>query len=100
MTKVSEIIHLPIGRNDTCAKTVGEYLKILLQTLWAEEESFSGKRPFGNSGWKNVVYVSLIKEGFVKGEVDEDDLLDEVDEESADNLIDDVIEYIFAKGEM
>ncbi|MDF2695260.1 MAG: hypothetical protein K0S65_3643 [Labilithrix sp.] len=36
---------------DTDATTVGEYLAELLITLLTEEEGFSGKRPFGNSGW-------------------------------------------------
>lgn len=47
-----EYIKIPMQENDAGAKTVGEYLKILLLTLWDEEDCFSGKRPFGNSGWK------------------------------------------------
>jgi hypothetical protein len=31
--------------------TIRDYLRILLETLWEEGEGFSGKRPFGNSGW-------------------------------------------------
>ena len=34
--------------------TVKDYLKTLLHTLWDEEDGFSGKRPFGNSGWQGI----------------------------------------------
>jgi hypothetical protein len=36
--------------------TIRNYFKELLLTLWKEEEGFSGKRPFGNSGWQKEVY--------------------------------------------
>ena len=32
--------------------TCREYLCALLRVLWREQEGFSGKRPFGNSGWE------------------------------------------------
>lgn len=47
-----EYAKIPIQENDAGAKTIGEYLKKLLLTLWDEEDGFSGKRPFGNSSWK------------------------------------------------
>jgi hypothetical protein len=39
--------------------TLRYFLSKLLSTLWIEEESFSGKRPFGNSGWQYSIYNSL-----------------------------------------
>ncbi|MBP7253938.1 MAG: hypothetical protein KBA75_10705 [Alphaproteobacteria bacterium] len=45
--------------------TVRDYLRTLLITLWEEKESFSGKRPFGNSGWEYEVLIPLAKAGFV-----------------------------------
>ena len=39
-----------MGVNDADAENIGEYLKALLSAVWHEGESFSGKRPFGNSG--------------------------------------------------
>lgn len=41
----NKILALPMDGNDADAKTVGGYLVALLQTLWNEEEGFSGKRP-------------------------------------------------------
>jgi len=52
--------------------TVRGYLRTLLSTVWNEGESFSGKRPFGNSGWEFDILVPLAKAGFVDlGPVDE-----------------------------
>ncbi len=39
--------------------SVREYFKALLSVLWDEEEGFSGKRPFGNSGWQSDVGNAL-----------------------------------------
>lgn len=67
-----KVLDLPMGENDANASTVGDYLIKLLLTLWKEGEGFSGKRPFGNSGWEYELYSPLIKAGMVKGELDED----------------------------
>ena len=45
--------------------TVRQYLFALIKTLWDEGESFSGKRPFGNSGWDIELMAQLAKAGFV-----------------------------------
>ena len=53
--------------------TVKQYLHALLRTLWDENESFSGKRPFGNSGWDFALYAPLAKAGFIDlGPLDEE----------------------------
>lgn len=44
--------------------TIRDYLKGLLTNLWTEGEGFSGKRPFGNSGWRHDLYRPLIAAGF------------------------------------
>lgn len=71
--EVHEILHLPMGENDADAATVGEYLGLLLSTLWLQDEGFSSKRPFGNSDWKWAVYKAMVKAGFVPGTVYEED---------------------------
>lgn len=53
------LLDVPMQRNDAGAKTIGDYLKALLARVWEEEEGFSGKRPFGNSGWKDEVFQAL-----------------------------------------
>lgn len=62
-----------MGENDIDAETVGDYLKELLITVLSEQEGFSGKRPFGNSGWINELAYALVKEELVEGSLDEED---------------------------
>ena len=59
--------------NDAEASTVGQYVQELLLKVLHEQERFSGKRPFGNSGWFSCeLGPPLIKAGLVKGKLDED----------------------------
>lgn len=64
-----EVLALPMGANDADAETIGGYLRALLLELWTEGEGFSGKRPFGNSGWEFDLYRPLVEAGFVAGEM-------------------------------
>lgn len=88
-------VKIPMQDNDARAKTVGDYLKILLLTLWDEEEGFSGKRPFGNSGWQYEVYKALISAKVVDGRLDEDGYVDKIDYCTADNIIRQIIVGVF-----
>lgn len=64
--------------------SIREYLIELLSTLWTEEEGFSGKRPFGNSGWKGDVAVPLVKAGAIKGTITEDPDCWDIDYDNAE----------------
>jgi hypothetical protein len=78
--------------------TIGGYLCELLITLLNKEESFSGKRPLGNSGWKNYLLDAMAKGGFVEATFDSEGYLDQVskeEEQKAFELINDVILYKF-----
>lgn len=86
------VLALEIEDQDSGAKTVRDFLKALLEALWVEEEGFSGKRPFGNSGWKHNVEMALVKAGAVKGviftyEEDGSIELESLDHKAADALI-------------
>lgn len=65
--------------------TVRDYLRRLLEELWCEKECFSGKRPFGNSGWDYDLYTILIVNGFIKGELDEDGYIKRIDSDADAN---------------
>lgn len=80
-----EVLDCPMEENDAGASTVGEYLIILLGMIWNEGESFSGKRPFGNSGWERELYIALEKSGLIK----EDDTY------QANSLIANAIESLY-----
>lgn len=71
--------------NETLA--VREWLKRILKQVLIEEESFSGKRPFGNSGWKYDVYATFIENEIVEGELDEWECVVDVDQKKADALL-------------
>lgn len=71
--------------------TIREFFRYLLATLWVEEDGFSGKRPWGNSGWQFDVIYALIEHGYLKGSVeyDEDGYVQEstYDREEAEQYI-------------
>ena len=73
--------------------TIRKYLTELLVTLWSEGEGFSGKRPFGNSGWQWDVYVPLVRAGLISGEIDKqyDEVVD-VDEATGADFVVKLIE--------
>lgn len=82
-----EILAIPLGKNDADVDNVRDYLIKLLNTVWEHEEGFSGKRPFGNGGWKHEVYKGLLAAGVVEGKLDSDGYIEELDERMADKLI-------------
>lgn len=76
MTKIStetarRVLDLELGENDAGAATVRDYLVALLTELWSQGENFGGKRPFGNSGWQDDIYVPMIRAGLATGSVDD-----------------------------
>lgn len=81
------VLDLPMQANDADAATVRDYMKALLLTLLAEGEGFSGKRPFGNSGWDWDMHIPLVKAGLVRGTIDDDGYIEEHDSEKADEMI-------------
>jgi hypothetical protein len=74
--------------------TIRDYLCELLIEVWEERETFSGKRPFGNSDWEYDLYKPLVKNGIVEGKMD-DDHISNVNEKQANNLIRSLIVYCF-----
>jgi hypothetical protein len=85
------LLALRLDGNDADAATVRDYLIELLRKLWREEEGFSGKRPFGNSGWCYDVYGPMVRAGFVAGSFDEDGFIEDADITAADALMDKAI---------
>lgn len=77
------VLDMPIRDRDSGAKTPRDYFKRLLTTLWREVEEFSGKRPFGNSGWDWDLGIALTKAGYSHDfqklvTLDEDGLVEDV----------------------
>lgn len=84
---MEDILDKPCTFNDCAANSFREYFKALLMTLWIEGEGFSGKRPFGNSGWEYDLYENLIEMGEVDGKLDEDGFVESLDKQAADKII-------------
>lgn len=78
----TEVLALPMGENDANAATIRDYLVSLLARVWEEEESFSGRRPFGNSGWQNELFAPLVRAGLIHGSLDSDGFVDDCDDAS------------------
>ena len=57
-------------RDETFSGSVRTYLTRLLADVWSRRDDFSGKRPFGMSGWQVVVYSPLIRADLIEGEFD------------------------------
>jgi hypothetical protein len=80
--------------------TIREYLYQLLNTLWEEGDGFSGKRPFGNSGWEFDLFAALIKAGAIDGSLDEEGYVNNCDRKKGEQVVSDLIkELCFAKRE-
>lgn len=82
-----EILALEMQENDSEATTVGGYLIALLRELWREQEGFSGKRPFGNSGWEYDLARPLIVAGVIDGALDSDGYIARCDSGQLANTI-------------
>lgn len=93
----SEILDLPMSMNDAGATTVRAYLIALLSEVWQKGEGFSGKRPFGNSGWEFELYIPLIKASLIKGSLDSNGYVEDCDNKSADELIFSAIDALGAR---
>ena len=89
-----EILRLRLDPNDADAATIREYLIKLVAKVWDEEECFSGKRPFGNSGWNSDLDKTLIKHGVVAGTFDSDGYVEEVNRAEVKDIIARTIQYL------
>lgn len=75
--------------------TIRDYLKTLLKVLFIEGEGFSGKRPFGESGWKIDLYLSLVQGGIIVGTIDEDGYLKDCDYTAGDSILQEAIDSLW-----
>lgn len=96
----ADVLAVRMQPNDASAETIRDYLVSLVAEVWREREGFSGKRPFGNSGWHSELGEALVRAEMIDGEwdFDEDDpsdrWLDTHDHDAADRLINLAIEAL------
>lgn len=83
-----EILNLPLHPNyEPGLGTIRGYLAALAAAVWDENEGFSGKRPFGNSGWSTDLEAALVQAGVIDGAFNERGYLEHADVKAADRLI-------------
>lgn len=87
MVSVQRVLDVELPKNDSGATTICGFLSRLLEQVWTLDEEFSGKRPFGSSGWRFVVYRALIEQKLIAGTFDEYGGIEEFDMAAADQLI-------------
>lgn len=88
-----ELLNLKVHDDDL---TIKGYFELLLTELWLRGKDFSGKHPFGNSGWEYDLHKLLIKVGAVKGDLDEGGDINECDYKAAHKLVFELIADCFA----
>ena len=85
-----EVLAVPMETNDSGATTIRGYLVALVRAVLAENEGFSGKRPFGNSGWEWDLYVALGRAGAIRVRMDEEGDVEDIapsQQKKADGLL-------------
>lgn len=88
MSRGEAILRLKLDHdNEAGAVTIEGYFRALLHNLIVEKEGFSGKRPFGNSGWEYDLYWALIRGGYSVGTLDSEGYVADVDSRAADALL-------------
>lgn len=92
---LDEILDYEYYFEDSDSNSLRQHLFELVMTLWLEGESFSGKRPFGNSGWEYDLMCPLVEMGVIPGEIDEDGYLQDADTKAGYPVITKLIEHIF-----
>lgn len=86
--ELNEILALTTLRYDLNEEiTLRQYFYDLMSTLWCEQDGFDNKRPFGNSGWDYEIYKPLVQAGLVKGRIDADGYIAELDDAEANEFV-------------
>jgi hypothetical protein len=94
-----QVLDLALPENASGATTVRGYLIALLHDLWREEDGFSGKRPFGNSGWQYDIYAPMGRAGWIVMTLDEDGYVEDFTAEEHRKAESLVLSAIHALGE-
>lgn len=92
-----QILDTPVSANNSGASTVRGYLVAIVAAVWDRGSDFSGKRPFGSSGWYFDIYTALAKAGHICATFDENDYIDEisdVERDKADSMISSAIQSL------
>ena len=101
--RLREILALDLSETmvgqDAGVGTVRGLLYELTAKVWAEDEGFNGKRPWGNSGWKSEVYGLIAERGWCEAKEEFGEMWP-VDERAVDTeLIEPAIRLLMLGGD-
>lgn len=84
-----EVLATPMeADNDAGVDSIGQFLIALSRQVWREGECFSGKRPFGDSGWEWELAAALGRAGYARVKFDDEGAaIREVDFEAVKRLM-------------
>jgi hypothetical protein len=93
-TSGHHVLDVEMEPNDSGATTIRGYLCALAAAVWNDGEGFTGKHPFGNSGWESDLYSALVKADLVEGTLDEHGSLMDADCDTGRALINEAIKAL------
>lgn len=95
--KINKFLDSKYSGYDGDYPTWRHYIATLLTTLYVENESFSGKRPLGNSGWEGDIAIGMmaLDPKVVTLYPDDDTLIKDMDDVLANKLFTQVVKHIF-----
>lgn len=99
--KYDKALAAPALYTDRPDSSIKDYFRELLLELWAQGETFSGKKPLGGSDWDAGLIASLVECGYIAGEIKKDETgnFDGYSSANAANAkVKRLIEYIFERG--
>ena len=71
-SKIAAALDTSFESMDIGTVTARAYLKRLLHDLLMKGESFSGKRPWGNSGWEHELAMPLSIAGVIDADIEDE----------------------------
>lgn len=83
----NQVLDVAMEDDDSGATSIRGYFVALAEAVWRREADFSGKRPFGKSGWTWDVYKALADAGMITATFDQDGYIEDADQAKADELI-------------
>jgi hypothetical protein len=88
-------LDLRFNHHDLGDVSLREFYCNLLLKLWEDPYGFSGKKPYGNSGWDEPVYAALIKAGVMSGEFDSEGYIKRCDFDEGSEFVSKMIAHAF-----
>lgn len=71
--EIKDVLNIKFDSDPFGEISIKGYLLSLLKELWVKKDRFSGKRPFGDSGWEYELYECLAVNNVINADITEED---------------------------